>query len=211
MISHSHVVFAAVLAVGLSAAWPALSGDPLQKAGQELRSAGDKAGHAIEQGVEKAGTAIKKAGQDVGRAVDRVTGKDRVAETGMDSETVGAGASGADPALKAFVEDWSKALVAKDFESWTGYWADDAVLIVPGEPTVAGRADILAFIKTRYASADSFTFSDWRFETIGDLAAVTNKVVWGNERFKQVIVLRETDGAWAVEAVVLDPISEAPS
>ncbi len=202
MIRHRHVVFAAVLAIVLPAGWPALSEDPLQKAEQELRSAGDKAGHAIEKGVEKAGTAIKKAGQDVGRTVDRVTGKDKVAETG---------ASGVDAALEAFVEDWSKALVAKDFKSWTGYWADDAVLIVPGAPTVTGRSDILAFIKTRYASADSFTFSDWRFETIGDLAAVTNKVVWGNDRFKQVIVLRETDGAWAVEAVVLDPISETPS
>ena len=105
MIRHRHVVFAAVLAIVLPAGWPALSEDPLQKAGQELRSAGDKAGHAIEKGVEKAGTAIKKAGQDVGRTVDRVTGKDKVAETG---------ASGVDAALEAFVEYWSKALVAKD-------------------------------------------------------------------------------------------------
>ena len=66
-------------------------------------------------------------------------------------------------------------------------------------------------MKDHYASADSFAFSDWRFEAIGDLAAVTNKVVWGGERFKQVIVLRTADGAWSVEAVVLDPIPETPS
>lgn len=197
----SRAVFAVVLAIGLPAAWPVLSEEPLQKAGQELRSVGEKAGHAIKEGVEKAGTAIKKEGEDVGRTADRIK---------VDHKTVEAGAAGTDAALEAFVENWSKALIARDFESWTGYWADDAVMILPGEPTVTGRAEILAYIKTHYASADTFTFSDWRFETIGDLAAVTNKVVWGKDRFKQVIVLRKTDGAWAVEAVVLDPEMTGP-
>ncbi len=85
------------------------------------------------------------------------------------------------------------------------------MLIVPDEPTVTGRAAILAYIKTHYAAADSFTFSDWRFDTMGDLAVVTNQVVWGSDRFKQVIILREMEGGWLVEAVVLDPIQEPHS
>lgn len=209
MIRHSRAMLIAGLAVGLLATGPVLADNFLKKAGQGLKSAGEKAGHAIEKGVEKTGDALKKAGEEIGEAAGRVGDKDKAGETGT-AET-GAAATGPDARLEAFVEDWSKALIAGDFEDWTGYWADDGVLIVPDEPTVTGRAAILAYIKAHYASAKSFTFSDWRFETIGDLAAVTNKVGWGNDRFKQVIVLRETDGAWAVNAVVLDPIPEAPS
>jgi len=109
-----------------------------------------------------------------------------------------------DKAVEAVIDDWTGTLIAKDYDTWIGYWTDDGMLMPPGHPPVVGHAALLAYAKDDFAGAGTFSFSDWSIEAGGQLAVVTNDIEWGGEDYKQVIVLRNEDGAWKVHIVMFN-------
>lgn len=48
--------------------------------------------------------------------------------------------------LMAMSRDWSDAVAAGDMEAVLGYWADDAVMMAPGQPPLRGKDAIEGFL-----------------------------------------------------------------
>ncbi|WP_421723261.1 YybH family protein [Bauldia sp.] len=109
-----------------------------------------------------------------------------------------------DSTVEAVIDQWTQNLVVKDYDSWVGYWTADGLLLPPDHPPVTGHDAILAYAKDDFASAGDFSFSDWTIEAGGRLAVVTNDIKWGDQPYKQVIVLRHADDAWKVHIVMFN-------
>jgi uncharacterized protein (TIGR02246 family) len=46
--------------------------------------------------------------------------------------------------------DWSDAAAKRDMEKVTSYWADNAILIAPGEPTLNGKNEIRKMVEESF-------------------------------------------------------------
>ena len=115
--------------------------------------------------------------------------------------------------------EWSQVAQGRDVERILAYWADDAVIISPGEPERRGKAAIRAYLEQSMA-VPGFTVSWEPLEAhiaqsgeLGYLLERTQVTVNGPEgrpltqQFRAVTVWRkEADGAWRN---ILD-ISNAP-
>ena len=47
--------------------------------------------------------------------------------------------------------EWSEAAAGDDIEKTLSYWADDAIFIVPGQPTLKGKQQIREMVEGMYA------------------------------------------------------------
>lgn len=106
-------------------------------------------------------------------------------------------------AIEDVINEWTERLVARDFDAWINYWTADAMLLPPDAPPAVGKDAILALGKG-FPHASSFSFSDWSVEAAANLAVVTNTIKWGDQDYKQVIVLRNEGGAWKVRIVMFN-------
>ncbi|HEX7333749.1 MAG TPA: nuclear transport factor 2 family protein, partial [Pyrinomonadaceae bacterium] len=55
-------------------------------------------------------------------------------------------------ALRKLDEEWSRAIAAKDVEKTVSYYSDDAVVMLPNIPTLAGKEAIRGLWKTMLGS-----------------------------------------------------------
>lgn len=106
-----------------------------------------------------------------------------------------------------------EAAKAKDLDRYVSFYAEDAVLLWPGAPTVTGRAAIREFMRVFFSMPNfSLSFETTRVEVsrAGDFAYTcgTNKVTLMdsngkrmNDRGKYLTVYRkQSDGTWKVVA-----------
>ncbi|MEM8589323.1 MAG: nuclear transport factor 2 family protein [Pseudomonadota bacterium] len=117
-------------------------------------------------------------------------------------------------AIKAMIEAWTSALVARDWAAWEGHWAEDGVLMPPGHARIVGRAALVAFATGDLGAVTGFTFSDWTFDGQGDLAVVTNTIqvdVAGSapdqpapSNDQMLLVRKHADGAWRIHKVIFN-------
>ncbi|MEO1226705.1 MAG: nuclear transport factor 2 family protein [Pseudomonadota bacterium] len=117
-------------------------------------------------------------------------------------------------AIKAMIEAWTSALVARDWPAWQGHWAEDGVLMPPGHARIAGRAALVAFATSDLGAVTGFTFSDWTFDGQDDFAVVTNTIrvdVAGSapdqpapSNDQMLLVRKHTDGNWRVHKVIFN-------
>jgi uncharacterized protein (TIGR02246 family) len=125
-------------------------------------------------------------------------------------------------ALKDYEVQWNRDIAAKDADKVAAHYADDAVMIAPGEPAINGKAAIGATWKHMLADpAMSLTFVASKVEvsSTGDLAFTEGayQLTITDEPGKQVIhdhgsyattYRKQADGAWL--AVVDIVTSEVP-
>lgn len=163
---------------------PALGQDAVQDAREAIKQAGEKVGDAIKQAAEE----MRKAADDTKKEL-----RAALEEARSFAET---------EAVKATVIAWTQALLDKKYGTWITYWTEDALLMPPGHATLEGRDQILAFARESFPPAESFSFSDWRVEGRGDLVVVTNHILWGQSRFKQMMSLRRENDDWKVQLVM---------
>jgi uncharacterized protein (TIGR02246 family) len=109
---------------------------------------------------------------------------------------------------------WNKDYAAKDGDKLAGYYANDAILVVPGTPSVSGKDAIVEDLKHMLADpALSLTFQPTRVDVAksGDLAytlgkyqltvtdEATHKVI--NDHGSYVTAYRkQPDGSWKAES-----------
>jgi uncharacterized protein (TIGR02246 family) len=109
---------------------------------------------------------------------------------------------------------WNKDYAAKDGDKLAGYYASDAILVVPGAPSVSGKDAIVEDLKHMLADpALSLTFQPTRVDVAksGDLAytlgkyqltvtdEATHKVI--NDHGSYVTAYRkQPDGSWKAES-----------
>ena len=115
-------------------------------------------------------------------------------------------------AVKEMEEAFSRSIVEGDFDAWAGFWAEDAVLMPPGQPRVVGREKVLAFLRAHYHGPLSITHSNWRIDGHGALAVATNDIVWRTEAGdgkaadvagKQMMLLaKQAGGKWVRKIVI---------
>ncbi|HET9428378.1 MAG TPA: SgcJ/EcaC family oxidoreductase [Allosphingosinicella sp.] len=105
--------------------------------------------------------------------------------------------------------DWSAAAQSRDVDRMLGYWAEDALIISPGEPERRGKAAIREYLLTSFA-VPGFRISWEPLEAtiaasgdLGYLIERTQVTVTGPEgrpltqQFRAVTLWRkEADGAW---------------
>lgn len=117
-------------------------------------------------------------------------------------------------AIKRMMDEWTTALVKKDWDTWQAYWAEDGVLMPPDHERIVGRADLVAFASGSFGPVKSFAFSDWTVDGIGDLAVVTNtisiefedadaaEIAASNDQM--LFLRRHADGNWRVHKVIFN-------
>jgi len=113
---------------------------------------------------------------------------------------------------------WAK---SKSNEEYLSYWADDAILIAPGQPTLRGKEQIAKMLEAN-AQIPGFEVS-WEPQEVyvsksGDLAYLieNNYFAWNDSLGNQVktfnkavtIWKKQTDGTWKN---VVDTFNEDPS
>jgi uncharacterized protein (TIGR02246 family) len=105
--------------------------------------------------------------------------------------------------------DWSRAAAGGDIDAMLAYWADDALVIQPGEPTLRGKAQIRAYLE-RSLKVPGFRISWEPAEgrvsadgTMGYLVENTVASVIGpdgkpvTQRYRGVTIWRkQPDGSW---------------
>ncbi|MTI17274.1 hypothetical protein E1162_08460 [Rhodobacteraceae bacterium RKSG542] len=109
-----------------------------------------------------------------------------------------------DETIKNAVEAWTKALLERRFDDWEECWTENAMLMPPAHETILGPVSIRHFIQDNYSRIDTYEFSKWHFETRDDLAVVTNKLRWGDDHYKQVLVLKMVGKKWLVHIVMFN-------
>ena len=105
--------------------------------------------------------------------------------------------------------EWSRAAQDRDVEKVLSFWADEAIVLPPGSPAVAGSAAIREFVVKSFQTP-GFSIS-WNTATVavsgsGDIAYTTgtNRVTFSGPDGKQVTVdgkavavwRRGKDGTW---------------
>ena len=128
-------------------------------------------------------------------------------------------------AIREMEMDWSKAFGTKDVERIVSFYADDAALMVPGEPGVSGKEAIRASIGKMMAMPGlSLSFQTAKVEVArsGDLAYAhgtysmtmdgAKKGVSLSEKGKYVTVYRkQADGNWKAAADMINSDQAAPA
>lgn len=107
------------------------------------------------------------------------------------------------------------ALTAPDVTAWVNEYTEDAVLLEPEAPPVAGRAALLELARTMKPIASARIESD-HIEGSGDLAYSYGTATWvsgrGSEaqsttRVRQILVWRrEADGVWRIAMEAFLPL-----
>ena len=74
--------------------------------------------------------------------------------------------------------DWAKTVTTKDIDKITGYWADDALVIQPGQALLKGKKDIRTMVEESFKTP-GFSIT-WEPQTVevsatGDLAYLVEK------------------------------------
>lgn len=117
-------------------------------------------------------------------------------------------------AIKRMMDEWTTSMANGDWTKWQGYWAEDGVLMPPDHERIVGRADLVAFAADSLGAVKAFTFSDWTFDGVGDLAVVTNtiridfdgsgtdQVAASNDQM--LLVRKHEDGNWRVHKVIFN-------
>ena len=114
--------------------------------------------------------------------------------------------------------DWSRAAAGGNLDAILAYWADDAVVIQPGEPTLRGKAQIRAYLE-RSLKAPGFRIAWEPVEgavsadgTMGYLVENTVASVTGpdgkpvTQRYRGVTVWRkQPDGSWKAAEDMITP------
>lgn len=110
------------------------------------------------------------------------------------------------------IDSWTRCLEAGDYDAWATYWAEDGVLMPPGQPRVEGRDSLVAFIRENFGGVRTMQLTDWTIEGCGDLAVATTNVSWHMESSvgkepagtaKQMIEMRKNpEGRWLVKTVI---------
>ena len=107
--------------------------------------------------------------------------------------------------IRSTIEKWTQSLADGNYESWIGFWTEDAMLMPPNHATLNGRDEIMSYARANLAAPDTFSFKDWRIEGQGDYAVVANHILWGRSDIKQMIALtRQADG-WKIQMVMFSP------
>lgn len=175
---------ASLVSLTFALSGPAVAQDAARDAREAIRQAGEAVGEAIKEAAEE----MRKAADDTKRELRAALDEARAF-----TET---------EAVKATVVAWTQALLDKKYGTWITYWTEDALLMPPAHPTLVGRDQILSYARKSFPAADNFSFSDWRIEGRGDLVVVTNHILWGESRFKQMIALRQDGDDWKVQLVM---------
>jgi len=106
------------------------------------------------------------------------------------------------------MEAFTKSLIDQDFDTWLGFWAEDGVLMPPGQPSIEGRDKIDEFVRANFGNAQSMNLSNWDVDVEGDLAVAASTVSWRARTgegglLKQVVVLRRSsNGRWIRQRVI---------
>ncbi len=123
--------------------------------------------------------------------------------------------------LMAISREWSKAAATKDVDKIVSYWADDAVLMTPGEPVYTGKEALREMVNNGFSNP-GFTIS-WEpvsanVSASGDMAYILEKtkVTWadslGNQHLENsntVTIWRKgADGVWKA---VVDISADLPA
>jgi uncharacterized protein (TIGR02246 family) len=119
--------------------------------------------------------------------------------------------------------EWSRAAQNRDVDRVLSFWADDAVVLPPGSPAVAGRPAIREFVMKSFQTP-GFSIS-WKTTTVavsssGDIAYTTgtNRITFNAPDGKQVAVegkavavwRREKDGAWKCALDIWNDVASSP-
>ena len=123
--------------------------------------------------------------------------------------------------LMATSREWSRVAQSRDVERILSYWADDALVIVPGQPERRGKAAIREYLEQGFAvpgfrvSWEPLAASVAASGDFGYLVERTQVTANGpdgrpaTQHYRAVTVWRrEADGAWRN---VVDISSEAPA
>ena len=131
--------------------------------------------------------------------------------------------AGDEAAIRATDARWLAAAQAHDLERTLSYWADDAIVMVPGAPALAGKEAIRRYVSGAFAIPDfSITWVTDRVWVAksGDLAYATGtdhiRMTTSEgkplvEHNKAVVVWRkEADGSWKCVVDVWNSEASAP-
>jgi ketosteroid isomerase-like protein len=110
------------------------------------------------------------------------------------------------------------ALTSEDVTAWVNEYTEDAVLLEPSAPPVAGRAALLALARTMKPIASGSIRSD-HIEGSGDTAYSYGIAEWVNgrtpgatttTRVRQILAWRkESDGVWRIAMEAFLPLDAA--
>ncbi len=110
--------------------------------------------------------------------------------------------------IKSTIQQWATALADKDYEQWEGLWAQDGVLVMPGQGRVVGRANVAEAARSHFRLVSSFTFTDWAVVGRDDLAVTLSTITLDaeirNVTASLIIVLRKGGEQWLVQAVMFE-------
>jgi uncharacterized protein (TIGR02246 family) len=107
-------------------------------------------------------------------------------------------------AVEAGATAWMEALIAKDIEAMTSYYAEDAVLLPPNAPAVFGRDAVLASVKEMFASGVGIELEDLEIKVENDLGykAGRYRVISEDgslvDRGKYIEIWTKENGKWVL-------------
>ena len=114
--------------------------------------------------------------------------------------------------LRSLIEAWTDDWVAGRMAEWKDYWAEEAVLMPPGQQRIAGISALADYVTQSFQPGLRYHFSDWSFTGREDLAVVTNQIALSGSdaeataAFNQMIVLRrDSDRRWRIQTVIFTP------
>ncbi len=114
--------------------------------------------------------------------------------------------------LRSLIEAWTDDWVAGRMAEWKTYWADEPVLMPPGQPRIAGVGALADYVTQSFTPGLRYRFSDWSFTGREDLAVVTNQIALSGSdaaaatAFNQMIVLRRNgEQRWRIQTVIFTP------
>ena len=111
-------------------------------------------------------------------------------------------------AIRQVFKTATDALVAGDWKVWSEFWTNDAVLMPPNHPSIAGLEKLRKFVQVDLSALKDFKQSDWTFEGRGDLAVVTTGMEWifkdgKSKTGKQIVVMvKDAGGVWRAQRVI---------
>lgn len=121
--------------------------------------------------------------------------------------------SAADAAeVRAAFEKFSQHLETQEFEPWSRYWAEDGVIMPPGQPRVVGRAALVEYARNYFGDLKKLTLSNWQVFGSGSTAVLSTDVDWETksgekppQADKQVIVAQKGDGEnWQWKIIIFN-------
>ena len=116
--------------------------------------------------------------------------------------------------LRSLIEAWTDDWVGGEMAEWETFWAEESVLMPPGQQRIAGAAKLADYVTQSFQPGLRYRFSDWSFTGREDLAVVTNQIALSSEgsdaaaatTFNQMIVLRRDDEQrWRIQTVIFTP------